>query len=142
MSRRTITIALAVLAVVVAAAVVFGLVAEGDDAAPSEPTVIDGVESRSTDTEHPPQRDIDPGLDCRVEIGRLLAGGQVTNRSEDPSTYTLIVAWENGGTRVADATTVIDAVAPGASATWNVTGIGSGNIDTTCRVVRIDLSPT
>jgi hypothetical protein len=135
--RRLIGAGLAVVAAVIVVVAVARLGSD-DGGGSAPPQVIDGIESQSTDRAHPPQRDVDPGVDCRVEIGQLKAGGQITNRATATSTYSVVVAWENDGVRIADATTVIEALAPGASATWNLTGLGNGNIDTTCRVVRIE----
>jgi hypothetical protein len=130
-----------IILTMVAIAIGFGavllLVARDDDHEPAT-SVIDGIESRSGDTKNPPQRDVVPGMDCSVEIGVLKAGGQLTNHSSDTSTYSLLVAWENNGVRIADATTVIEFLAPGASAEWDATGLGNGNSATTCRIVRIE----
>ena len=76
---------------------------------------------------HPPQKDIENPLPCRVEIDALRAGGKITNSSGAPADYKIIVVWEQDGTQLATNTALIDNVAPGLTSSFEVSAPGRGN---------------
>jgi hypothetical protein len=104
-------------------------------------TFVDGIATGTPDAAHPPQKDIENPLPCRVEIGALRAGGKISNSSSSPANYVIIVVWEEDGTRLASNTAVIDNVAPGLTSTFEVSAAGDGSLRTTCRVERVDRTP-
>jgi hypothetical protein len=104
-------------------------------------TVIDGIESSSNDTEHPPQRDIDGDIDCQIDVRVVRASGQVTNHTSQVVSYQLITAWERDGRPIAESTAIVESVPPGGTRTWEVSaGAQNPPPSTTCRVLRIDRS--
>lgn len=105
-------------------------------------TFVDGIGTATPDAAHPPQKDIENPLPCRVEIGALRAGGKITNSTGAPADYTIIVVWEEDGTRLANNTSVIKNVAPGLTQSFEVSAPGDGSLRTTCRVERVDRRPT
>ena len=131
---------LSIVGLVVGLGVVAFLILD-DDATGGTPTVLDGVESGSRNTEHPPQRDLDPGLTCTVDAHVLQASGQVTNHTDGVANYQLIATWERNGKGIAESTALLDGVLPGASRSWEVTAVGDDEPGAiTCRVLRIDRS--
>ena len=48
------------------------------------------------------------------------------------------IEWVSDSTKLADATTVVPPVAPGASTTFTVTSAAKGTADTACRVAEIE----
>lgn len=110
------------------------------DATPSEatPSVIDGIESSTPDEEHPPQRDLEPGTQCTVDLAGLRAEGTIVNRSERPWRYRLRIVWDDSGTQLAEGTSLLDELRPGASTPFTVVSPKTGTTATTCRVAQID----
>jgi hypothetical protein len=105
-------------------------------------TFVNGIATATPDSAHPPQNDIENPLPCRVEIGALRAGGKITNNSGAPADYRIIVVWEEDGTKLANNTAVINNVAPGLTSSFEVSAPGDGSLRTTCRVDRVDRTPT
>jgi hypothetical protein len=132
---------LAIVGLVVGLGVVAFLVANDDGPDEVTASVIDGIESSSHDTEHPPQHDLAPDVLCQVEIGALRAAGTVTNHTSIDVTYQVLTRWQNQGRDIAHATAIVESVPPGATRDWEVTAIGDGDIETSCSVVRIDRAP-
>jgi hypothetical protein len=132
---------LSIVGLVVALGLVAFLVATRDDPPEVTSTVIDGIESSSRDTEHPPQRDLSPDVACQVEIGALRASGTVTNHTDEIVTYQVLTEWDNQGQRVAQTTAIVESVEPGGTRNWEVTAVGDGDSATTCRVARVDRTP-
>jgi len=104
-------------------------------------TVRDGVATRSSNDEFPPQEDI-VELQCSAsESGRLaLAVVTLTNNSPETSSYSLTVAWEttSGASVVADARS--ERVEPGESAELRLFDTSATGIAETCEVTIIDRS--
>jgi hypothetical protein len=121
------------------------LVACSDSTAPdvtTELSFVDGIATGTPDAANPPQRDIERPLPCRVEIDALRAGGRITNNSGAPADYRIIVVWEQDGTQLATNTALIDNVAPGLTSSFEVSAPGEGTLRTTCRVQRVDRTPS
>jgi hypothetical protein len=131
-------IMLSLIGLLVGLGLVAFLLLEGDDD-PGEHTVVDGIESGTGDDAHPPQRDLDGPLDCRVDADALRAVGAVTNHTEDAVDYRIIVMWEDDGRTVAESTAILDGLSPGGSKSWEIAAVGSDKPGAvTCRVLRID----
>ena len=121
------------------------LVACSDSAEPAvttELSFVDGIATATPDAANPPQRDIERPLPCRVEIDALRAGGKITNKSGAPADYRIIVVWEEDGAQLATNTALIDNVAPGLTSSFEVSAPGEGTLRTTCRVQRVDRTPS
>ena len=121
------------------------LVACSDSTAPdasTELSFVDGIATATPDTANPPQKDIEKPLPCRVEIDALRAGGKITNPTATPADYRIIVVWEQDGTQLATNTALIDNVAPGLTSSFEVSAPGDGTLRTTCRVKRVDRTPS
>jgi hypothetical protein len=114
---------------------------DGNGATPAELTFVDGIATATPDEEHPPQKDVEKPLPCKVEIDALRAGGKITNSSGVPADYLIIVVWEQDGTQLATNTAIIDNVAPGLTSNFEVSAPGEGTLRTTCRVKQIDRRP-
>jgi len=137
----TAGLVLGLFAIVLGAAV--AVTDDGNDTKSNEKlTFVDGIATGTPDAAHPPQKDVENPLPCRVEIGALRAGGKITNSSGAPADYVIIVVWEEDGTRLASNTAVIDNVAPGLTSTFEVSASGDGSLRTTCRVDRVDRTKT
>jgi hypothetical protein len=108
----------------------------------TELSFVDGIATGTPDAANPPQRDIERPLPCRVEIDALRAGGRITNNSGAPADYRIIVVWEQDGTQLATNTALIDNVAPGLTSSFEVSAPGEGTLRTTCRVQRVDRTPS
>jgi len=132
---------LSVVGLVVALGVVGFLVAADDDDE-REMSVVDGIESGTADDEFPPQHDAHADVRCQSEIGAVRAAGTVTNHTRDTADYQLVIVWESDTRRLAESTALIDDVGPGASDQWEVTAAAQGDTSTTCRVLRIDRTPS
>jgi hypothetical protein len=121
------------------------LVACSDDTAPdttAQLSFVDGIATSTPDAANPPQKDIEKPLPCRVEIDALRAGGKITNPTGKPADYRIIVVWEQDGTQLATNTALIDNVAPGLTSAFEVSAPGDGTLRTTCRVQRVDRTPS
>ena len=135
--------ALASLALaVISLAFVVSCASDDTGASPTELTFVDGIATSTPDATNPPQRDIEKPLPCRVEIDALRAGGTITNHSDAPADYMIIVVWEQDGTQLATNTSLVDNVAPGLTASFEVTAPGEGTLRTTCRVKQVDRTPS
>jgi hypothetical protein len=131
-------IMLSLIGLLVGLGVIAFLVLEGDND-DGEHTVVDGIESRTGNDAHPPQRDLDGPVHCRVDDDALRAVGAVTNHTDEPVDYRIIVMWEDDGRTVAESTAVLDSIGAGGSKSWEIGAVGSEKPGTvTCRVLRID----
>jgi hypothetical protein len=110
--------------------------------ASTELSFVDGIATATPDAANPPQKDIQKPLPCRVEIDALRAGGNITNNSGAPADYRIIVVWEQDGAQLATNTALIDDVAPGLTSSFEVSAPGEGTLRTTCRVQRVDRTPS
>jgi hypothetical protein len=122
-TRRPATVGL-VLGALSAVAAALGIGACGDD-----PT---------SDTSPPALEDVGPRLEWSTDLEGLRCSGTITNHASSASGYLLKVEWVSDGTKLADATTVVQPVTPGASTTFNVTSAAKGTAATTCRVAEIE----
>jgi len=132
---------LGLLAIVLGAAVAISDSDNNDDDSGDEIAAlsfVDGIATATPDSVHPPQKDIEKPLPCRVEIDALRAGGKITNSTGAPADYVIIVVWEQDGATLATNTAVIDNVAPGLTSSFEVSAPGEGSLRTTCRVERVD----
>jgi hypothetical protein len=135
--------ALASLALsVISLAFVVSCSSDDTAATPAELTFVDGIATSTPDAANPPQRDIEKPLPCRVEIDALRAGGKITNHSDAPADYMIIVVWEQDGTQLATNSSLVDDVAPGLTSSFEVTAPGEGTLRTTCRVKQVDRTPS
>ena len=107
-----------------------------------ELTFVDGIATSTPDTQHPPQKDIENPLPCRVEIDALRAGGKITNSSGRAADYVVIVVWEQDGAQLGTNTALINDVPPGLAQTFEVSVAGEGTLRTTCRVKQVDRRPS
>jgi hypothetical protein len=123
---------------------VFVVSCSSDDTAATstELTFVDGIATSTPDAANPPQRDIEKPLPCRVEIDALRAGGKITNHSDAPADYMIIVVWEQDGTQLATNSSLVDDVAPGLTSSFEVTAPGEDTLRTTCRVKQVDRTPS
>jgi hypothetical protein len=114
-----------------------------DDEPKGETTIVDGIVSETGDDTHPPQRDLDPAIDCRYEKGALRAEGSLVNRTDAAADYQIIVMWERDGRTVAQSTSILEAVPAGATQAWEIIAVGDETPgEPTCHVSRIDRTPT
>jgi hypothetical protein len=128
---------LSVVGLAVGLGVVAFLVAADDDES-GQTSVVDGIESGTADDEHPPQLDVGRDVGCRAEMGALRAEGTVTNHTEEPASYQLVIVWEREGRRLAESTAILDEIRAGGSQAWEVAAVAEGDAATSCRVLRID----
>ena len=103
-----------------------------------ETVVINGIETSTPDAAHQPPLDLDPGAQCTVDLDGLRATGRITNHTDRPWGYRIKVAWEDNGTTRAEATALLEPIAPSASAPFTLVSASTGTAATTCRVVAID----
>ena len=113
----------------------------GEDTSPSALDYLEGVATGTPDVAHPPQADVQKVLDCRAEIGGVIAGGTVKNNTDAPASYSIIVVWEEDGLRIARNTVFLSNVVPGLSTAFRVSAPGDGSQRTTCRTERVDRLP-
>jgi len=137
--------------VVLVGLVVLVVVAKGvlgndaDDLAKRRQEVVDetGIETGSTDVDHPPQRDIRLGA-CEFDPdGGVQASGTLTNWTSEPSDYRISLSFleGNGGTQGTEfgATVVtVEGVESHATTNWAASVPTRPQGTYTCRVVRID----
>lgn len=136
---RTISLAVGGL-VAGTAGVLLGLgsAALTDDPPDTTPVVINGIATATPDAEHQPPLDLEPGAQCTVDLDGLRAEGRVTNRSDETWGYRLKVVWEDAGVTIAEGTTLLQPLAPGATTPFKVVSPTTGTATTTCRVSEID----
>jgi len=130
--------ALSVLAVIVSVAVVallFARVNSGED------IVRDGIATRSTNEEFPPQDDLDE-VDCSTSEGgdSALAIVTITNRSGGQSNYQITVAWDNDDGDEVLGIVNSDFLAADDSQTMRLFSPRTNVDPETCRVTRIERS--
>ena len=139
--RLTALASLGLVLVVVLAFVACSGSDDDSDGSTASLSFVDGIATATPDPVHPPQKDIENPLPCRVEIDALRAGGKITNSSGAPADYKIIVVWEQDGATLATNTALIDNVAPGLTSSFEVSAAGQGALRTTCRVQRVDRTP-
>jgi hypothetical protein len=107
---------------------------------PDEPrtSVLDGIESSTPDDENPPQKDLEPGTRCTVDLNGLRAEGAIVNRTDRAWRYSVTVSFDEGDDQIAVSSLLLDAVDPGARATFRAASPKTGTAATTCRVASID----
>jgi hypothetical protein len=133
---------LSLIGLVVGLGVLTYLLLDDDDSG-GETTVVDGIESGTGDTANPPQRDLGGDLTCQADASALRAIGEVTNDTDAMVDYHLIAMWTRDGRTIAEATAIIESVPPSATVPWEVVAVGDDTSGvTTCRVIRIDRTPT
>ena len=103
-----------------------------------ETVVINGIETSTPDAAHQPPLDLDPGAQCTVDLDGLRATGRITNHTDRPWGYRVKVVWDDNGTTLAEATALMEPIAPSASAPFTLVSAATGTAATTCRVVAID----
>ena len=116
-----------------------------DDLARHRQEIVDetGIETGSTDTVHPPQRDIRLGA-CEFDTaGGVQASGTLTNWTSDTSDYRISLSFREGNAgqgREFGATVVtVEAVDGRATTNWSASvPVRPDDGSYTCRVVRID----
>lgn len=86
----------------------------------------------------PALADVDGALEWSTDLEGLRCSGRLTNHADTASGYVLRIEWVSEGTRLAEATTVLEPVASGASTTFEVTSAAKGTAATTCRVADIE----
>lgn len=92
-----------------------------------------------TDDGTPPAlADVGTRLEWSTDLDGLRCSGTITNHASRASGYLLKLEWVSESTKLADATTVIQPVQPGASTTFEVTSAAKGTAATTCRVAEIE----
>ena len=135
---------LAVVALVVGILVVRDRL--GDDAgeqAAERREVVDetGIETGSTDLDHPPQRDIRLGA-CEYDLeGGVRASGTLTNWTEDLSDYRISLSFragEGSGAEFGATEVTVEGVEPHATTNWGASVPARPEGSYTCRIVRID----
>ena len=117
-------------------------IADGGGNKTTQLSYVDGIATGTPDSVHPPQKDIENPLPCRVEIGALRAGGKITNNTTVPEDYAIIVVWEEDGKQLGRNSALKTNVVPGLTTTFEVSAPGDGSLNTTCRVERVDRTPT
>ena len=140
--RRTISFAVGGL-VAGTAGLLLGLASAfwGGATTQHDPVVLNGIETSTPDKAHQPQLDLDPGATCTVDLDGLHTMGSITNHTGRAWGYRVKVVWENEGTTLADATTLLKPISPGASMSFTmVSAAQTGTAATTCRVTQIDRS--
>jgi hypothetical protein len=142
MKSRMTALASLILGIIALAFVVSCSSDDTTDATPAELTFVDGIATSTPDATNPPQKDIEKPLPCRVEIDALRAGGKITNHSDAPADYRIIVVWEQDGTQLATNSSLVDDVAPGLTSSFEVSAPGEGTLRTTCRVKQVDRTPS
>ncbi len=105
-----------------------------------------GIATSNPDTDQPPQRDLRVGR-CEADPeGALVAGGSVTNFTDQPASYQISVVFLEGsgsavGAELAATTVDVAGVASERTVNWSSTADVAPPGDFTCRVVRIERSP-
>jgi hypothetical protein len=135
----------------IAALVVVLVVAKGwfgdkvDDLAKERQVIVEetGIESGSTDIDHPPQRDIRLGA-CEFDAdGGVQASGTLTNWTENRSDYRISLSFRDGGggdqgAEFGSTVLVVEGVDAHATTNWAASVPIRPQGSYTCRVVRID----
>jgi hypothetical protein len=102
-----------------------------------------GIATGSTDTVHPPQRDVRLGA-CEFDAeGGVRASGTLTNWTDEPADYRLSLSFRDGsggttGNEFGATTVTIDGVEPLATTNWSASVPVRPEGTYTCRIVRID----
>jgi len=126
---------LAVIVSIVATIFIVVWVNSGDD------IIRDGIATTSTNTEFPPQDDLDD-VECTNSDGgdSALAIITITNRSGGPSNYELTVAWDDDSGDELLASVRSDFLPADESQTMRLFAPRSGADPESCRVIRIERS--
>ena len=129
-------IALSLLALVVSIGSVILITVSLD----TEETVRDGIATTSSNTEFPPQDDLD-SVNCTASDGgdTALAVVTVTNRSEGQSVYTVTLAW-NAGDREVTESVRSEFLEAGDTTMLRLFATASEVQAESCRVTRIERS--
>jgi hypothetical protein len=116
-----------------------------DDLAKERQEVVDetGIETGSTDVDHPPQRDIRLGA-CEFDAeGGVQASGTLTNWTDSASDYRIALSFRDGGggaqgTEFGSTVVTVEGVEAHATTNWAASVPVRPEGSYTCRVVRID----
>lgn len=147
-----IGLALAALVALAVVVVAIGIAAgwfEGvDDEAEARDIVTEtGIETRTPDLDHPPQRDIRLGA-CEVtDDGDLRASGTLTNWTSEPADYRIEISFLDGdgsarSTEVGATTVTVDELDVHATTNWSGEVASTSPASLTCRIVRVDRWPS
>ncbi|NCY16216.1 MAG: hypothetical protein EBX39_05500 [Actinobacteria bacterium] len=131
---------IALLVVLVIARSVFG-----DDATSAgkvEKEVVDqtGIVTSTDDTDHPPQRDIRIGTCESDGQSGARAAGTITNWTDAPSDYRVVVSFRNDadGTEFGSTSLTLDGVLAHRTTNWSTSVPTRPDVVFTCRIVSVD----
>lgn len=97
-----------------------------------------GDDGGTSSGDPPALADVGTKLEWSTDLDGLRCSGTITNHASRATGYLLKLEWVSENTKLADATTVIQPVQPGASSTFEVTSAAKGTASTTCRVAEIE----
>jgi len=137
--------------VLVGVLVVVVMVAKGwlgnkvDDLAQERQEIVDetGIETGSTDVDHPPQRDISIGA-CEFDAdGGVQASGTLTNWTSDTSDYRISLSFRDvsgstQGTEFGATVVTVEGLDDHTTTNWSASVPVRPDGSYTCRIVRVD----
>jgi hypothetical protein len=127
-----------VLAIVAVVAVVVVVDRAAEEVDEVRTRTVDGIETNSDNTEHPPPRDVELERCFTDDVGDVAAEGTATNNTSETSSYTIEVAFDSGGRRITTGSAFLAGVAPGETATWQAITATDDPGDFTCRLRLVD----
>ncbi len=136
-------VAVAVAALTFAAVVAVSLRAESSDGRAVAEREL-GIVTSTGDSARPPQRDLVVPLDtCGTDGTSLVAGGRLTNRSGEPSSYYVVALFRTPEKKLATSTVRIDDVPPDGTVTFQAAAPASTELPPSfkCRVTRVERWP-
>ena len=104
-----------------------------------EERIIDGIVTTSTNTEFPPQEDLD-SVECDSSGNLGLAIVTIENRSGGQSLYSVTVEWDTKAGDVVTGTLRSEFLAAGETQTMRLFDRSGNGIADSCRVARIERS--
>ena len=131
---------LVILVVLVIAKSVFGQ--SSTSAQKVEKEVVDqtGIATSTDNVDHPPQRDIRIGTCESDGQSGVRAAGTITNWTDAPSDYRVVVSFRNDadGTEFASSSITLDDVTAHRTTNWSTSVPTRPDVVFTCRIVSID----
>ncbi len=111
-----------------------------------EKEVVDqtGIATSTDDVDHPPQRDIRIGTCESDGQSGARAAGTITNWTDTPSDYRVVVSFRNDadGTEFGSTSLTLDDVLAHRTTNWSTSVPSRPDLVFTCRIVSIDRWPT
>jgi hypothetical protein len=104
----------------------------------AKPASANGVQSMSSNTDHPPAGDVSISECTTDQFGFGAVKGQIVNHSSKRSNYMISVSFEKDGVKVSEGADMVSDVDPGQTALWDASSLDDAAAGATCKITSVE----